>query len=488
MNRLIFGIGALAFWGVLALGEPFSIDGIFDRNEIRNPDTLDTKTIVDWHPTPKEPTLIRKLVEITVCEWWPGQPVRIPVTFVVPKEGGPVENVLLINMPLALNPARITEPGLSLAKEKGVGLVMVGMGVIEAMVPAGELHMGMRKRLLETKNPRYSPAWIWGMSQMRGLTAAVQEAERFQPVKVIASGGSKRGIGSAAAGIFDDRFTGIVPIVAPPMGNPGDPQVIGKQDEAIARINERFYRELKEGKLGLNPEIAVALKDRSERGKMTRITVEQAQAAGWSESDMLRANDAVWDVSRMTGHRAKAGRKGLEFLYIMGTNDSVTPSLLKLGRQWPDFPLCIIPGGQHGGPRGADYTRRVTMQKETLANLETFARYHFFGERTALQGPGIEHSWDAEERQLTITARFAKGAKPESNDLWWSVNKSRPHTRYFEYDSWESVPMKRIEGGLLEATIDVPENARRIDFLSTHTHTENGLPWHVSSPYLRFQP
>ena len=488
-KKIALGVAAFVYLGAIALGEPFSTKRIFDKSEIQNPDTLDAKTTVEWHPVPGESSLKRKLVEIAVCEWWPGQPARVPVTFVVPADGGPVENVLLINMPLSLKPAKPSGPALALAKEKGVGLIMVGMGVIEGMQPIGELHLRMRERMLATQNVRYTPAWIWGMSQMRGLTAALQESERYQPKKVIASGGSKRGIGSAAAGIFDDRFTGIFPIVAPPLGNPGGSFIIGtEEDEAIGRINERFYRELEVGALGLNPEIAVALKNRSERRELTRITVEQARAAGWSQSDMRRANDAVWDLSRITGNLARAKRKGLDYFYMLGTNDSVTPDLLKLGRNWPEFPLCIIPGGQHGGPGGADYTRRVTVQEETLANLETFARYHFFGERSALRGPRIEREWSAEDRRLTVTARFSEGQDPEANELWWSVDKSCPHTLYFEYDTWESTPMKRLGNGLFEATIAVPESARRVDFVSTQKHTENNLPWHASSPYLRFAP
>ena len=77
----------------------------FDLAAIRDTTTLETRVIQDWKPAPKEPGIRQKLVEITVCEWWPGQKVRLPVTFLAPASGGPVRNVVLGNMGLAPRPA-----------------------------------------------------------------------------------------------------------------------------------------------------------------------------------------------------------------------------------------------------------------------------------------------------------------------------------------------------------------------------------------------
>ena len=487
--RLSILILSVAVASPLCQARPaFSAAQPYDLYQITDPGSLDTEVLVDWRDLPRDASLKQKLIEITVCDWWPGQAVRVPVTFVVPKQATPCENILLINMGLQRKPATPTNAAYRLAKEKGVGVVMVGMGVIEGMQPAGQLHKGMLEKMLETKNIRYTPAWLWGISQMRGLTAALAEEDAFRLGKVIASGGSKRGIGSAIAGIHDPRFTGIVPVVAPPMGNPGEPFVVGTENQKIVAANKRFYRELEAGKLGLNAENAAALKDRSQRRKLTRITLDQARAAGWSSEDIERANGAVWDIARIVNYLDEVQEKGLDYLYVVGTNDSVTPALLELGRKHPKFPLSIVPGGQHGGPGGAGYTRRVPILDETHEKLESFARYHFFSERTRVDTPIVKREWDADARRLTITARFPKGQEPDTNELWWSVNKSRPYTLYFEYDSWESAPMKRIQSGLFEVTVTVPENANRVDFLSTHKHMENDIPWYVSSPYLRFTP
>ena len=125
--------------------------------------------------------------------------MRIPVTLNVPADSLPCRNVLLMNMGLSDNPATPRGVALKLLKEQGIGVVLVGMGTIDAMKPKRQLHLGMREQILNTKDPRYTSAWIWGMSQMRGLTAAFAEPKHFQPTKVLASGGSKRGIGSAVS-------------------------------------------------------------------------------------------------------------------------------------------------------------------------------------------------------------------------------------------------------------------------------------------------
>jgi hypothetical protein len=78
------------------------------------------------------------------------------------------------------------------------------------------------------------------MSNMRALTAAMEDRAVFQPVKVLSTGGSKRGVAAAAAGIHDERFTAIMPIVAPPLGNPGGAYVVGTDGAEIAKANVQF--------------------------------------------------------------------------------------------------------------------------------------------------------------------------------------------------------------------------------------------------------
>ncbi|MCB1092313.1 MAG: hypothetical protein KDL87_12330, partial [Verrucomicrobiae bacterium] len=158
------------------------VPATFDLDAIRDVGSLETKVLQDWKPAAKVKGIRQKLIEITVCEWWPGQKVRLPVTLCAPDPGkGPCENVIVANMGLAPKAALPGGAMLKLLNERGVGVVLIGMGTIDAMEPVGKLHLGMREQLLKTKDARYTPAWIWGMSDMRALTAAMAEPAVFQP-------------------------------------------------------------------------------------------------------------------------------------------------------------------------------------------------------------------------------------------------------------------------------------------------------------------
>lgn len=459
-------------------------DPLFDLTAIRDASTLETKVLRDWGPAAKDASIQQKLIEISLCEWWPGQRVRVPVTLNAPTGAGPCRNVLVINM--NLNPKMATPSGaaLELLKNHGVGVVMIGMGTIDAMQPLGELHLGMREQLLKTQDVRYTAGWIWGMTQMRGLTAAMAEPEHFQPRKVLATGGSKRGIGSAMAGIHDDRFTAILPIVAPPLGNPGGTFVLGTEPKANVASDKRFFEDLLAGKLGLDTSVKTSLDDRSARRSASRITLPQAQQAGWTRSEIRGIADRVWAASRIVDYLPELKKRGFDYFYNVGSNDSVTPALLELGKRFPDFPVNIVPGGQHGGPSTAGFDRRVTTEL-AADNVLAFARYHFFGDRELFAAPKVVNKWNAKSRALEVTATFPDGTEPESNELWWAIDKSEPFTLSFEYDAWDSVPMRKTGQGRYFARIELAESPKRLDFLTVHTHTENKLPLTRSSPYQR---
>ena len=176
-------------------------------------------------------------------------------------------------------------------------------------------------------------------------------------------------------------------------------------------------------------------------------------------------------------------KRGLDFFYIVGTNDSVSPALLKLGEQHPDFPHYIVPGGQHGGPADAGFSTRTPQLPATTETYRTFCLAHFFHKRTLPEAPEISVQNYSETDQATITATFANGIEPENNSLAWSENRHRPYTLAFEYDTWQKLEMKKIGPGTYEATI--PLGGKPIEFLTTHTDTSNGLPFHFSSSLRR---
>ena len=115
--------------------------------------------------------------------------------------------------------------------------------------------------------------------------------------------------------------------------------------------------------------------------------------------------------------------------FIAGTNDSVTPALLELGRRFPDFPIYIVPGGQHGGPGDAGYTRRVTVQSGVVQNFDSFCRHHFFGARVLPKAPKILAVRIGS--RLVFTTQFEKGSNSKQNELSWSFNRHQPYSLPF---------------------------------------------------------
>ena len=454
----------------------------FDLPAIRNPATLETRVIEDWKPAPKEPAVRQKLIEITVCEWWSGQKIRLPVTLNAPSSGAVCRNLIVDNMGMGLKPALPTGAALRLLKEKGVGVVLIGTGEIAAMTPDGKLHVGMKQHLLKTRDPRFTPAWLWGISHMRALTAAMVESDVFQPAKVLATGGSKRGMAAIAAGIHDDRFTAIVPIVASPFGSPSGPYVLGTGSPEVSQANERFFADLAAGRRpGMPDTAAAALKDRQKRQADVRITVGEARHAGWSAGDITDMNERAWDTIRVTSHLDALRRRGFELFYIVGSNDNANPWLVELGQRHPDFPIYIVPGGQHGGPTTTGFTLQVPTLPATQENLQVFARHHFFGTPKLPAAPRMERRLDPATRRLAVTVVFPDGAEPEDNKLWWSVNRHPPASLPFEYDPWQSMALRKIAPGTYAGEATYPHDARTIDFVSTHRHLADGSSFRVSS-------
>lgn len=462
------------------------VAGGYDLAAVRDVSTLETRVIEDWHPWAKDPAVRQKLVEITVCEWWPGQKVRLPVTLIAPATGGPCHHVIVGNAgvePKAASPAGAM---LRLVKESGVGLALIGMTTIDAMEPIGKLDVGMKEHFLRTKDTRYTPAWIWGLSDMRALTAAIAEKDVFQPTKVLATGGSKRGVATAAAGIADDRFTAILPVVAPIIDPPGGPYVEGLRPAEITRANEHFLADLAAGKITNAPATAVEpLVSREKIRAAERITVEEARGAGWSDDEMKAASTLAWEVCRTTNYLPALKKRGLEIFYNQGSNDNVSPGLRELGLHFPALPIYVVPGGQHGGAKTAGFLKQVGSLPEVDENLFAFAQHHFFGKRPMVAPPKVTQRWNSAAHRLQVTATFPDQAEPQKNELWWSVNRHPDYTFAMEYDAWESAPLRQTGAATFVGEITLPDQPDTLDFVTVHQHTANGSTLTLSSPLLR---
>ncbi len=453
---------------------------------VRDASTLETRVIEDWKPLAKDPTLRSKLVEITVCEWWPGQKVRLPVAMLAPADKV-CTNVLIENMALAPKVPVPTGAKLRLLKEHGVGLVFIGMVPITDMEPVGKLHLMMEEHFVQTKDARYTPAWIWGLSDMRALTAAMAEKEVFQPKKVLTTGGSKRGVATAASCIADDRITAMMPVVAPIIDSPGGPYVEGTLDPAITKMNEEFIANMP-SEIGRNA-MLVRQKARSDE----RLTLESVTAAGWSEAEIKDASSLAWEVCRTTNYLDALKKRSVDILYCQGSNDNVSPGLLKLGdnKAFSGLPVYIMPGGQHGGAKEAGFTKPVASQPDVDDNLYAFAMRHFFGVHKLIPRPNMVVKWDKEKHQFSILVWLVDPVEPESNELFYSVNRHPDYSMQMEFDEWKSVPMEKVTptkkstGTRYKTEITIEGDVKTVDFISVHKHTQEGTTFTISSQMLR---
>ena len=488
MKRLAFLLLALACSAAALHAEV--VPGRYEMAAVRDVSTLETRVIEDWHPWGKGTSIRQKFIEITVCEWWPGQKVRLPVTLLAPESGGPCKNLIVDNAGVQLRAASPAGAKLRLLKENGVGIALIGMTTMDAMEPLGKLDVGMKEQFLKTRDARFTPAWIWGMSDMRALTAAVAEKDVFQPVKVLATGGSKRGVATAAAGIADDRFTAIMPVVAPIIDPPGGPYVEGLQRAEIVKANERFLADLAAGKIAGAPATAVEpLVSRDKVRAAERITVAEARSAGWSDAEMKSASTLAWEVCRTTNYLPALQKRGLEIFYNEGSNDNVSPGLHELGVRFPTLPIYVVPGGQHGGAKTTGFAKQVGSLPEVDENLFAFAQHHFFGTRPMVATPTVTTRWvttssASTSHHLLVKVTFPDKAEPQKNELWWSVNRHADYTFAMEYDEWKSMPMRQTGPATFEGEITPLAKSDALDFVTVHQHTAAGSTLTLSSPLL----
>jgi len=473
---------SLVFLCLIATGgSPARADitiGRYDMASVRDASTLETRVIEDWRPVAKDPTLRSKVVEITVCEWWPGQKVRLPVAMLAPADRV-CTNLLIENMALAPKVPMPSGAKLRLLKEQGVGLVFIGMVPITDMDPVGKLHLLMEERFVRTKDARYTPAWIWGLSDMRALTAAIAEKDVFQPKKVLTTGGSKRGVATAASCIADDRITAMMPVVAPIIDSPGGPYVEGTLDPAITRMNEEFLANMKSD-IGRKA-MLVRQKARSDE----RLTLESVRSAGWSGAEIKAASSLAWEVCRTTNYLDKLKQRGVDILYCQGSNDNVSPGLIELGEKFPQLPVYIMPGGQHGGAKEAGFTKPVASQPGVDENLYAFAMHHFFGARSLPASPMLTVKPGNGAHRYRVTAVFPDGTEPQNNEIFWSVNRHPDYSILMEFDEWKSMPLQKTGRATFSGEVLIEGKANTVDFISVHRHVEAGTTLTVSSHEMR---
>jgi len=485
VGRFVFALCALALAsaaGQTAASEPF------DLASIRDPSTLEIKTLFDWRDVEADPPYREKLIEITVCQWWPGQKVRIPVGLIAPAVDAPCRFVMLGETGLNATSIR-TNPFVNAMLERDVGHVQVGIGPIEVMEPRDLLNQQMNERLLESKDERYTPAWIWGMSYMRALTAAMTEPVFSEPQKIGVTGGSKRGVASACCGIHDDRFTAIMPVVAPVMRASSilvaSDAAQSELQDRIRRSDERFLAKLESGTTDLGTEVEqnlkvfIALKDR------TRLDRDEYLEAGWTEAEIAEVGERIGNIFLISNHLPRVQKRGLAYMYQVGTTDNVTPDALAVGQRYPEFPRFVFPAGQHGG-QGLGFTRRTPQSPEAAANRLAFFSNHFCGDRPMGQPGTIQ--WRRDGRRIIVEVRFEKGPAPESGELYWTFDDDPPGSYAYNYAKWDSSTMRQVSSRVWVGEFDAPDSIERVRVVSLHRDDHETMPIYMSGPLVEFDP
>jgi len=446
-----------------AVATPAKVNSIFNTEEILDENTLETKTLQDWHPVG---ATRQKLIEINVAEWWPGQDYRIPVRLIVPLEGkakgfsitgaNPYETLM--------KDARPTDFQAKLLAG-GVGIVKTHVKAFRQIPGKRGLEQKMGRMFMKDLNPRYTILWIWSMTLMRATTAAYAEGDYFEKGKVAGSGSSKNGISPAVALINDERFTATCSDHAFAYYSPtrrGDREARAKADAA----NKAFFEAVKAGDIDLD----------QNRGKIYQRVMVGSESRMQSFLNRLLSSVCVsenWD---------RLMERGVDILFEPGTHDYVAYDILWGAQNHPQVPVYYQPNGGHS------QTPHVAAAKDEQ-NRDAFLWNHFFGGDSLLSPPASSH--EINKDKLRVRVSFDEGPQPTSGRIWWMYDRAPAGSAPFLHipipeDQWADME-RDPKTGSWTVTIPLKEGASRIDFFSNHGHMANGYQQYHSSPYTRVE-
>ena len=451
-----------------------STDSLFSTHEILDQNTLDTKTLQDWHPVG---ATRQKLIEINVAEWWPGQDYWIPVRLIVPLNGK-ARGFSITGANAYETLMKDTRPTDFQAK-----LLAGGVGIVETHVKAFRLMPGkqgleqkMMRMFMKDLNPRYTTLWIWSMTLMRATTAAYAEADYFEKGKVAGSGSSKNGISPAVALINDERFTATCSNIAFAYYSPtrrADKEVMAKMDAA----NEAFFESVKAGDIDLDQQRA-KIYQRVMVGSKSSMDMR----AGRSDDEMQTFADRLWSSACVTENWDRLMERGVDILFQPGTHDYVAYDVLWGAQNHPQVPVYYEPnGGHYQTPHAAAATDEQ--------NRDAFLWHHFFGGDSLLKSPTSSHKIDKDK--LLVRVSFDEGPQPISGRIWWIYDRAPAGSAPFLHvpipkDQWMDM-QRDAKTGAWTATLPLKEGASRIDFFSNHGHMSIGYKQYLSSPYTRVE-
>ncbi len=219
----------------------------YDMEQIKDVSLLELKVLQEWHPVETTPRTRQKIVEITLCDFENGRKVRIPVTYVVPDTKQACPFIVSYG---SLAPTVYKEfDGLQTKMlENNVGFVLPAIGPIKKMKPDGpQIVVEMNQLYKKTGNIKYSQMWLWGMTYMRAITAALTEKDHFLNEKIACDGRSKSAGAGAQALIHYPEVTGLYARVWPSATFPEFRSKAYK--DRVDRDNRLFYQKLAAGEI-----------------------------------------------------------------------------------------------------------------------------------------------------------------------------------------------------------------------------------------------
>jgi len=451
----------------------------FDMRKILDASTLGVEVLRDWHVVKGDCPTRQKLVTIRVGELWPGQDYRVPVRMIVPADRKATGFHLTGGNQLK----QIQRDAQLRGVEKD--LIAGGVGLVYTIVQEprlfgqAELAEAMKKRFIETLNPRYSiQYWGWPATLMRAVTAAYAEKEYFEEGKVALSGGSKNGASPSVAILHDKRMTALHSSVAPIYDSPLRLCDRAAWDELTA-FNKRYARKhgLKMERLANHTFLG---------GTFGPVYNAAALDAGHSWQDIrnlaLRLADHIF-ISRSL---EKLKARGIDMYFHPGTHDMVAYDTSWGGKQYPQIPVYLKANSGHGKRKG-----HGACEKDE-ANKSAFLLRHFFDDvEPMLESPTVDYSVTG--KKLVATIKFRPASGEESGRIWWMYDRGPDGSAAYinemiPEDQWKDMKYDARKK-VWTAEVDLKTGASHIDLFSNHRKTIRyqltDYKTYLSSPYTR---
>lgn len=447
-------LGLCLIFSIFAHGQKSSV---FNMEQIKDVSLLELEVLQDWHSVETTPRTQQKIVEITICNFENGRKVRIPVTYVVP---GAKQACNFIVSYGNLSPTVYKNfDGLQIKMlENGVGFVLPAIGPIKKMKPDGvQLNTEMNKLMKKNRNMKYSSAWLWGVSYMRAITAALTEKEHFSSEKIACDGRSKSGLASSMAMIHYPEVTGLYARV---WSSATFPEYSTQEyKEKVEQDNKTFFQKLAAGEI---TELGTKDNDvyKTMQTKAKKI-VESGKYPKFSSRSLKEYAKMIF----ITENLDMLKEKGAQYYFFVGTNDNITMDVPLLAENYPNHPITYFPGGMHGGRSRFRGKSGTPDKEEAKTNRIAFFSEFFLGKNTILEKPEIEYDYQDSDRTLSVTISF-KQDTPKEVVLHYAYNRFTAGSKGYEYDAWEEQAMEKKDKHTWQIEIVVPEQVKTVSMLS----------------------